>query len=101
MRFVSFLSRFRAMHPGIDLTLTEDVPGHLSELLLAGKLEAAIMAQADGFSPPFSAQPIYVERFVVVCSLTYRFAQRNTLEMAKFDGGTYFYRINCEFRDHL
>jgi LysR family transcriptional regulator, hydrogen peroxide-inducible genes activator len=57
--------------------------------------------QADGFSPPFSAQPIYAERFVVARSLPHRFTQRNTVEMAEFDGETYPDRINSEFRDHL
>src|SRR5271166_6771741 len=33
LRFVSFLSRFRGMHPGIDLTLIEAVPHRLCELL--------------------------------------------------------------------
>jgi LysR family transcriptional regulator, hydrogen peroxide-inducible genes activator len=101
LRFVSFLSRFRAMHPGIDLTLTEGIPNRLSELMLAGELDAAIMAHAEGFPPPLSAQPIYAERFVIACSLAHPFAQRNMVEMADIDGETYLQRINCEFRDHL
>ncbi|KQP73187.1 hypothetical protein ASF41_18735 [Methylobacterium sp. Leaf111] len=52
MRFVGFLNHFRVAHPGIELTLIEGVPARLSEMLLAGELDVAIMAQPDGFSDP-------------------------------------------------
>lgn len=101
LRFVSFLSRFRAMHPGIDLTLIEHVPDRLCEKLLGGDIDVAIMARPEGFSAPLSAQPIYLERFVVACALAHPFAQRNRVEMADMDGEIYLQRINCEYRDHL
>jgi DNA-binding transcriptional LysR family regulator len=100
-RFVSFLSRFRGTHPGIDLTLIEAVPNRLSELLVAADIDVAIMAQSGGFPAPLSAQPIYTERFVVACALTHRFVQRNSVRMADLDGEIYLQRVNCEYRDYL
>ena len=34
VQFVSFLGRFRAAHPGVDVTLLEHVPDRLAELLV-------------------------------------------------------------------
>jgi LysR family transcriptional regulator, hydrogen peroxide-inducible genes activator len=101
MRFVGFLNRFRADHPGIELTLTENVPARLSEALLQGELEVAVMAKADGFDERLRAEPLYSERFVVACSVGHRFARRNAVAMREMDGETYLQRINCEFRDVL
>ncbi|MBX6745776.1 MAG: LysR family transcriptional regulator [Acetobacteraceae bacterium] len=101
LRFVGFLNRFRADHPGIELTLTENVPGRLSEALLQGELDVAVMAKADGFDERLRAEPLYTERFVVACSVGHRFARRNAVAMREMDGETYLQRINCEFRDVL
>jgi len=45
LRFVGFLNDFREQHPGIEVSVIENVPGRLSELLLAGTLDIAVMAQ--------------------------------------------------------
>ena len=39
LRFVGFLNDFREQHPGIEVSTVENVPGRLSELLLAGTLD--------------------------------------------------------------
>lgn len=101
LRFVGFLDRFRAAHPGVDITLVEAVPARLSERLLAGEIDVAVMAQPEGFAPPLQAQPLYAERFMVACAMAHRFAQRNIIEMHDLDGEVYLQRINCEFRDFL
>ena len=101
LRFVSFLNRFRADHPGVELTLTESVPARLSEALLQGDLDLAVMAKADGFDEKLRAEALYAERFVVACSVGHRFARRDAITMHDMDGETYLQRINCEFRDVL
>jgi DNA-binding transcriptional LysR family regulator len=101
LRFVGFLNRFRADHPGIELTLTESVPARLSEALLQGELDVAVMAKADGFDERLRAEPLYDERFVVACSVGHPFARRNTITMKEMDGQIYLQRINCEYRDAL
>jgi len=101
LRFVAFLNRFRADHPGVEITLTEAVPDRLADSLLAGDLDMAIMARPGGFDDRLRAEPLYEERFVLACAAGHRLVQRNRLTMRDLDGEIYLQRINCEFRDVL
>jgi DNA-binding transcriptional LysR family regulator len=101
VRFVSFLSRFRADNPGIEITLTEAAPDRLCELLMKGELDVALIARPDGFAPPLQPQPLYQERFVIACSAGHPFARQHAVSVAELDGQPYLQRINCEYRDKL
>ena len=101
VQFVSFLGRFRAAHPGVDVTLLEHVPDRLAELLVSGELDVALMARPNGFPDPLRAMALYSERFVVACSAGHRFATQPLVGMAELDGEFYFSRINCEYNDVL
>jgi DNA-binding transcriptional LysR family regulator len=100
-QFVSFLSRFRADNPGIDITLLESMPDQLCDLLVKGELDVALMARPDGFPEPLQARKLYSEPFVIACSAGHRFARQDEIHMAELDGEFYFSRINCEFYDVL
>ncbi len=101
VQFVSFLGRFRADNPGVEVTLLEAVPDRLCDLLVKGELDVALMARPDGFSAPFHASKLYSERFVIACSAGHRFAMQDAVRMAELDGESYLSRINCEFFDVL
>jgi DNA-binding transcriptional LysR family regulator len=101
LRFVSFLSRFHADNPGVDVTLLEGVPDRLCELLLDGKLDVALIARPDGFAAPLQTFPLYTERFVIACAAGHPFARQNSVRVAELDGQPYLARINCEYFDHL
>ena len=101
LQFVSFLGRFRADNPGVEVTLLEAVPERLCELLLKGEMDVALMARPSGFEPPLQASELYSERFVVACASGHRFATNSNVPMAELDGEFYFSRINCEFGDVL
>lgn len=101
VRFVSFLSRFRADNPGVEMTLVEHTPAHLTEMLTKGEIDLALMARPEGFDAPMQAHPLYAERFVIACSAGHPFARRNAVRVSDLDGETYLQRINCEYRDHL
>jgi DNA-binding transcriptional LysR family regulator len=101
VRFVSFLSCFRADNPGIEITLTEAVPDRLCDLLLKGELDVALIARPDGFASPLQPQPLYRERFVIACSAGHPFALKNVVSIAELDGQPYLARINCEYFDTL
>ncbi|WP_407529978.1 LysR family transcriptional regulator [Methylobacterium oryzisoli] len=101
LRFVGFLNHFRVAHPGIELTLIEGVPARLSEMLLAGEIDVAIMARPDGFPDPLRASPLYEERFMLACGQLHDFSCRNAVRMREMGGQVYLQRINCEYRDHL
>jgi DNA-binding transcriptional LysR family regulator len=101
MRFVGFLSRFQKDHPGIELTMTEDTPARLIELLSEGKIDIAVMAQPDPFPERFNVHPLYRENFVVAFPPGHRFHQMNAVRIAEVGGESYLSRINCEFYDQI
>jgi LysR family hydrogen peroxide-inducible transcriptional activator len=101
LRFMGFLTRFRQDHPGVELTLREAVPPRLSELLLDGTLDVAVMAQPEAFDERLDVQTLYRERFVVAFPAGHRFERRNALRFPDMDGESYLQRINCEFKDQL
>jgi DNA-binding transcriptional LysR family regulator len=100
-RFMGFLAEFRQRHPGVELTLLESVPQRLSDLLMEGKLDVAVMAQPGTFAERFDVRPLYLERFVIAFPAGHRFEQRNALAVQDVDGENYLSRINCEYRDLL
>jgi len=101
VRFVSFLSRFRADNPGIAVTLTENTLGHLTESLGRGDIDLALLARPAGFDGPLRAFPLYRERFVVACSAAHRFAAGAAVRVNELDGEPYLSRVNCEYQDVL
>ena len=101
VRFVSFLSQFRADNPGVEITLQEAIPDRLCDLLVKGELDVALVARPSGFAPPLQPQLLYKERFVIACSAGHKFAQNEAVRVAELDGQPYLARINCEYRDHL
>jgi LysR family transcriptional regulator, hydrogen peroxide-inducible genes activator len=101
MRGISFVTDFWHAHQGIEITLREGVPEKLGELLRAGELDLAVMAQDEPFDERFDVQPLYRERFVVAFPPGHRFAGQNGVRMAEVDGESYLLRINCELKDHL
>jgi DNA-binding transcriptional LysR family regulator len=101
LRFAGFLAKFHAAHPGIELSLIEGVPARLSDLLISGELDVAVMAQPEGFAEPLRATALYDERFTIACSHSHAFAHRNAIPLADMQGQIYLQRINCEYRDNL
>lgn len=99
--FVAFLSAFRERHPGVEVTVVENVPSRLSELLLNGSLDVALMAQPNAFDPRLEVVPVYRERFGLAFPAGHPFEQRNTLHVTDVRDQTYLSRVNCEYRDYL
>jgi LysR family hydrogen peroxide-inducible transcriptional activator len=100
-RFARLLRGFRADRPGIDLSLVDATPSRLSELLLDGDLEAALMTQPDAYAERLDAEPLYAERYLVACAPTHPFAQRDAIRICDMDGQAYLSRLNCEHREQL
>lgn len=101
MRFVGFLARFRMDFPGIELSLSEATPLRLAELLQAGEIDVAVMAQAEAYDERLRPEPLYRERFVVACATGHAFAARPSIAIGDMHGQIYLQRQNCEFRDVL
>jgi DNA-binding transcriptional LysR family regulator len=101
VRFVSFLNEFRQAHPGIAVTVIEGVPSRLTELLLEGELDVALMAQPQPFDDHLRPEPIYIERFGLAFSTGHPFERRKTLSLKDAAGEPYLERINCEYGNHI
>jgi LysR family hydrogen peroxide-inducible transcriptional activator len=101
LRFVGFLNAFRQARPGVELSVVENVPARLSDMLTEGAIDVALMAQPVPFEARFQAEPIYRERFGLAFPVGHRFEQRQALHVADVKGETYLSRINCEYRDYL
>ena len=99
--FVGFLNTFREKQPGVAVTVVENVPARLSEMLLTGSLDVALMAQPGAFDGRLNAVPVYRERFGLAFPAGHPFEQRNTLHVTDVRDETYLSRINCEYRDYL
>jgi DNA-binding transcriptional LysR family regulator len=99
--FARFLGEFRKANPGVDITLYDGPPKRLSELLLDGELDAAVMAQPDPFLEGLSARALYEERFHVAFGIDHPFEAKPVIELADMNGQIYLRRLNCEFREFL
>jgi DNA-binding transcriptional LysR family regulator len=100
-RFMTFLARFHAANPGCEITLVEGVPARLSDLLIQGELDLAVMAQPEPFNERLDLLPLYSERFCIAFPTGHRLDQQNRVEISDVAGETYLRRINCEYRDYL
>jgi DNA-binding transcriptional LysR family regulator len=100
-RFMAFLAKFHGANPGCEMTLIEGVPGRLSELLLAGELDLAVMAQPEPFHERLEVLSLYSERFCIAFPTGHRLEQQNRVRISDVAGETYLRRINCEYRDYL
>ena len=101
VRFMGFLAHFRSANPGCEITLVEGVPTRLSELLLQGELDLAVMAQPDPFNERLEISPLYRERFCIAFPTGHRLEQQNRIQISDVAGETYLRRINCEYRISL
>lgn len=101
IRFAGFLAKFRHDHPGIQLTLLENMPEKLLELLAEGKLDLAVLAQPNPPGDRFDALPLYSERYVVAFPPGHRFGSQNGVAFTDMDGENLLLRINCEYKDVL
>ena len=100
-RFMGFLAQFRSASPGCEITRVEGIPARLSELLLQGELDLAVMAQPEPFHERLEVLPLYRERFCIAFPTGHSLAHQNQVSICDVVGETYLRRINCEYRDYL
>jgi hypothetical protein len=78
-RCIGLLAQFNQEHPGVNVTLSEGVPAALTESLMAGDLDIAIMAKPTEKDERLRIEPIYRERFVVAFP-GHRFVRMNAVK---------------------
>ncbi len=100
-RFMGFLTAFRDANPGCDMTLVEGPPSRLSEMLLQGDLDLAVMAQPESYNERLDVLSLYRERFCIAFPVGHRLEEQNRVRVTDVIGETYLLRTNCEYRDYL
>jgi DNA-binding transcriptional LysR family regulator len=97
-RLIPFLARFQERHPGIEISLHETTPDLLTEGLMSGALDVALLGLPTKLHERFDSTPLYRERMVVAFPPRHRFAAMKEVPLSDFDGERYLDRLNCEFR---
>lgn len=101
MLFTQFLNDFHQANPGIEVTLHDGPSPRLSELLVDGEIDAAVMAQPETFLDGLYAHPLYQERFGVAFGVEHPFEAKQAIRLADMDGQIYLRRLNCEYREYF
>jgi len=97
-RFAPFLAAFVAEHPGIVCTVHDLTPGKLSDQMLGGKLDGALVARPRELHERMNIVPLYDEEMVLAFGPGHPFAKRNGIRMEEIAGQRYVDRLHCEFR---
>lgn len=101
LRFMSFVNHFHAEHPGIELTIVEGTTTRLSEDLVRGALDVAVMAQPKPFDERFETRLLYRESFVVAFPRGHAFESAEAVRIRDIAGEPYLSRMNCEYQDYF
>jgi len=101
VRFVSFLSRFGADHPGIEVSLTESIPDELINMLMEGQLDIAITTAPEAPNERLDFRKLYEERFVVAFPPGHRYEAMTEVPVHEIAGESYLSRANCEYYERL
>ncbi|HVY98046.1 MAG TPA: LysR family transcriptional regulator [Dongiaceae bacterium] len=101
VRFVSFLSRFGSDHPGIEVSLTENVPESLIGMLMDGSLDIAITTAPEEPNERLDFRRLYEERFVVAFPPGHRYEAMSAVPIKEIAGEAYLSRANCEYYERL
>jgi DNA-binding transcriptional LysR family regulator len=101
VRFVSFLSRFGADHPGIEVSLTESIPDELINMLMEGQLDIAITTAPEEPNARLDFRKLYEERFVVAFPPGHRYESMTEVPVHEIAGESYLSRANCEYYERL
>jgi DNA-binding transcriptional LysR family regulator len=98
-RVIPFLSKFQLIHPGIDLTLYDITPHTMTDGLLSGDLDCALLGLPMELHDRFDTMTLYDERMVAIFPPDHRFRNMNEIPISELTGERYLDRLNCEFRN--
>lgn len=82
----------------VELVVHDVWGAKAQELLLAGSLDAALIAHTEALPQRFDAQPLFSEPMVLAMSGSHPLAARRSLTLRDLDGAAYLDRLRCEFR---
>lgn len=98
LRFTRFLSDFQRDHPGIELWLHEGTLEELSEKLMTGTIDLAIMGLPNELGGRFDAIQLYPERYAAVFPRGHRYEAANRIPFSELVREPFIDRLSCEAR---
>ncbi len=97
-RMVPFLSHFQRTHPGVELNLRDVTPHDMTDALISGDLDSALLGLPVALHERFDTERLYSERMMVIFPAGHRFEAMKAVPFAELAGERYLDRLNCEFR---
>ncbi|WP_020498438.1 LysR family transcriptional regulator [Sciscionella marina] len=83
------LRDFRAAHPGVRFTLTQDPHEVMLEEVRSGTVDLALTSPLPGADPEFETAPLFSDELVLVVGEQHRFAEHERVRMAWCRGETF------------
>ena len=99
-QLISLVTMLTSKAPDLQLKLHVKSGRELSEMLLAGDIDTAILGLPD-YPGEFLTRPLYRERYAIAFPKGHRFANLSNVPLKKLHGEKYLSRINCEYLQHL
>ncbi len=96
---IPFLSKFQRLHPGIDLTIYDVTPQNMTDGLLCGDLDCALLGLPMTLHERFDSVKLYEERMVAIFPPDHRYRTEAAIPIKELTGERYLDRLNCEFRN--
>lgn len=91
--------KFRMDHPGVELNITDCNARALTEMLIAGDLDVALVGAPDPLDDRFHTLELFEERFVIAVPRGHKFAAKNAVCGADLHDEPNINRSNCEYFD--
>ncbi|HEY9134044.1 MAG TPA: LysR family transcriptional regulator [Dyella sp.] len=97
-RFLGFLGEFRQHCPGCQIQLSDNGVASLTQQLLDGTVDLAVMAFPAGKDARFDTQALYRERFCVAVPAGHPFGGRESIPLAEAVQEPHLLRDSCEYQ---
>lgn len=95
---ISLIEFFSRRAPQLTLVLLESSGRALTEHLMTGDLDVALIA-LPGLSEEFEATPLFSEPYVITFPKGHRFGELAEVPLKELEGERYLKRVNCEYLD--
>lgn len=100
-RIISFLSRYRQTHPGIEVSIQDALPDALIELLLNGTVDCALVPASITNEERLRLLTLYEEPMVVIHPVDHPFTARCSVTLQEVMRQPYVDHLQCEFRSRM
>jgi DNA-binding transcriptional LysR family regulator len=99
MRVIATLARFAAKHRDIEFTIVDAALSRLSDMLLVGSLDAALVADVGRPDKRFRHCLLYRERIMVVAPRAHRFERLEAVRLSDLGNENLLFRTHCDTGD--